>query len=90
MKENSNKIDNEQENFLKKFKGQIQTLGKDGIIGSIGNNNENKIIHFNNFKTNNLKPIKKNSLKTIKEKTSLNNNKNNISDILNINNNINN
>ena len=56
MKENSNKIDNEQENFLKKFKGQIQTLGKDGIIGSIGNNNENKIIHFNNFKTNNLKP----------------------------------
>ena len=54
------------DNFLEKFKGQIQTMGKDGIFGTI-NSNENTdkkeiLIYHNNIqshKIHNLKPIKK-------------------------------
>ena len=53
------------DNFFEKFKGQIQTMGKEGIFGTLNNDNLDKketIIYHNNFKVNrvnNLKPIKK-------------------------------
>ena len=53
------------DNFFEKFKGQIQTMGKDGIFGTLNNENLDKketLIYHNNFqvnKVNNLKPIKK-------------------------------
>ena len=54
------------DNFLERFKGQIQTLGKEGILGTMNNNEicdkKETIIFHNNLqshKVNNLKPIKK-------------------------------
>ena len=54
------------DNFLEKFKGQIQTMGKDGIFGTINSNektDKKEILIYNNniqsHKIHNLKPIKK-------------------------------